>query len=109
MLVAPHVSPDQHRLPSLQPLPPREANGRILGYRLLWQRRGRPAVPACITSTLRCALQLPAAEEHVFLLSAHNAAGESPTTLLRVPAAGAEAGEPRCPPKQAGREASGWV
>ncbi|KYO42595.1 interleukin-6 receptor subunit beta-like [Alligator mississippiensis] len=76
----------------VQPLPPREANGRILGYRLLWQRRGRPAVPACITSALRCALQLPAAEEHVFLLSAHNAAGESPTTLLRVPAAGAEAG-----------------
>ncbi|XP_025052352.1 interleukin-6 receptor subunit beta-like [Alligator sinensis] len=87
---------DQHRLPPLQPLPPGEANGRILGYRLLWQRRGRPAVPACITSALRCALQLPAAEEHVFLLSAHNAAGESPTTLLRVPAAGAEA-EPLLP------------
>ncbi|XP_043391807.1 granulocyte colony-stimulating factor receptor isoform X3 [Chelonia mydas] len=79
-----------------KPLQPKEANGRILTYTLRWQRIGQPAVVACLTLSLQCALELPASEEHTFFLTASNSVGQSPATKLSIPAgqAPAEAIEP---------------
>ncbi|XP_074834492.1 granulocyte colony-stimulating factor receptor-like [Carettochelys insculpta] len=68
-----------------KPLQPKEANGRILSYHLRWQRKGKPAVLACNTPALQCALELPASEEHTFFLTATNTVGESPATKLSIP------------------------
>ncbi|XP_075758679.1 granulocyte colony-stimulating factor receptor-like isoform X2 [Pelodiscus sinensis] len=74
-----------------KPLKPQDANGRILTYRLRWQQRGQPAALERLTRSLHYTLELPASEEHTFLLTATNAAGESPATKLRLPAGPAQA------------------
>ncbi|XP_030396655.1 granulocyte colony-stimulating factor receptor-like [Gopherus evgoodei] len=74
-----------------QPLQPKEANSRILTYSLRWQRKGQPAVLACLTHSLQCALELPASEEHTFFLTASNSMGESPASKLSIPAVQAQA------------------
>ncbi|XP_043391805.1 granulocyte colony-stimulating factor receptor isoform X1 [Chelonia mydas] len=79
-----------------KPLQPKEANGRILTYTLRWQRIGQPAVVACLTLSLQCALELPASEEHTFFLTASNSVGQSPATKLSIPAGQAPA-VPRLP------------
>nr|XP_032659673.1 interleukin-6 receptor subunit beta-like [Chelonoidis abingdonii] len=73
------------------PLQPKEANGRILTYSLRWQRRGQPAVLACLTRSLQCALELLASEEHTFFVTASNSVGESPASKLSIPAVQAQA------------------
>ncbi|TFK06543.1 carbohydrate sulfotransferase 7 [Platysternon megacephalum] len=80
-----------------KPLQPKEANGRILTYSLRWQRRGQPAVLACLTRSLQCALELPASEEHTFFLTASNSVGESPASKLSIPAVQAQAVPPLLP------------
>ncbi|XP_044854846.1 interleukin-6 receptor subunit beta-like isoform X2 [Mauremys mutica] len=80
-----------------KPLQPKEANGRILTYSLRWQPRGQPAVLACLTRSLQCALELPASEEHTFFLTASNSVGESPASKLSIPAVQAQAVPPPLP------------
>ncbi|XP_026546788.1 interleukin-6 receptor subunit beta-like, partial [Notechis scutatus] len=69
-----------------KPLKPKEANGEILGYSLLSQRKGELTAPECITHHLRCRLLLPAGEEFTFFLTAKNTVGISPPTQLVIPA-----------------------
>ncbi|XP_026580110.1 granulocyte colony-stimulating factor receptor-like, partial [Pseudonaja textilis] len=69
-----------------KPLKPKEANGEILGYSLLSQRKGELTAPECITHHLRCRLVLPAGEEFAFYLTAKNRVGISPPTKLVIPA-----------------------
>ncbi|XP_067410770.1 granulocyte colony-stimulating factor receptor-like [Emydura macquarii macquarii] len=83
-----------------KPLQSKEASGRILTYSLRWQRRGQPAILACLTRSLQCALELPASEEHIFFLTASNAVGESPATKLSIPAEQAPAVQGRGGEKQ---------
>ncbi|NXB36305.1 CSF3R factor, partial [Eulacestoma nigropectus] len=59
----------------------REANGRVLGYRVTlspW-RRGRNAATICNTTHTQCNFSVPAGTRRVYL-SAYNAAGESAPT-----------------------------
>ncbi|XP_030089682.2 granulocyte colony-stimulating factor receptor isoform X2 [Serinus canaria] len=62
----------------------REANGRVLGYRvsLSPRRRGRDPPTICNTTHTQCNFSVPAATRRVYL-SAYNAAGESaPTEVI---------------------------
>lgn len=73
----------------LTPTPPartqaprqREANGRVLGYRVTLspRRRGRDAPTICNTTHTECSFSVPAGTRRVYL-SAYNAAGESAPT-----------------------------
>ncbi|NWH77685.1 CSF3R factor, partial [Piaya cayana] len=59
----------------------REANGRVLGYRVTLspRRRGRDPPTICNTTHTRCNFSAPAGTRRVYL-SAYNAAGESAAT-----------------------------
>ncbi|TRZ18005.1 hypothetical protein HGM15179_009093 [Zosterops borbonicus] len=59
----------------------REANGRVLGYRVTLspRRRGRDPPTICNTTHTQCSFSLPAGTRRVYL-SAYNAAGESAPT-----------------------------
>lgn len=59
----------------------REANGRVLGYRvtLSLRRRGRDPPTICNTTHTECSFSVPAGTRRVYL-SAYNAAGESAPT-----------------------------
>ncbi|NWV03416.1 CSF3R factor, partial [Ptilonorhynchus violaceus] len=59
----------------------REANGRVLGYRvtLSSRRRGRDPTTICNTTHTQCNFSVPAGTRRVYL-SAYNAAGESAAT-----------------------------
>lgn len=91
---APPVSPvgsTGHCLRDLAPSPvspvcaqaprQREANGRLLGYRVALgpRRRGREPPTVCNTSDTHCDFTAPAGTRRVYL-SAYNAAGESAAT-----------------------------
>ncbi|NXW90468.1 CSF3R factor, partial [Alopecoenas beccarii] len=59
----------------------REANGRVLGYRVTLspRRRGRDPPTVCNTTRTQCNFSVPAGTARVYL-SAYNAAGESAAT-----------------------------
>ncbi|NWU56330.1 CSF3R factor, partial [Dromas ardeola] len=59
----------------------REANGRVLGYRVTLspRRRGRDPPTVCNTTHIQCNFSVPAGTRRVYL-SAYNAAGESAAT-----------------------------
>lgn len=59
----------------------REANGRVLGYRVTLspRRRGRDPPTVCNTTRTQCNFSAPAGTTRVYL-SAYNAAGESAAT-----------------------------
>ncbi|XP_063212080.1 granulocyte colony-stimulating factor receptor isoform X2 [Chroicocephalus ridibundus] len=59
----------------------REANGRVLGYRVTLspRRRGRDPPTACNTTHTQCNFSVPAGTRRVYL-SVYNAAGESAAT-----------------------------
>ncbi|XP_067167488.1 granulocyte colony-stimulating factor receptor [Apteryx mantelli] len=61
--------------------PRREANGRLLGYRVALspRRRGREPPAVCDTTDTRCNFSAPAGARRVYL-TAYNAAGESAAT-----------------------------
>ncbi|XP_064381320.1 granulocyte colony-stimulating factor receptor [Dromaius novaehollandiae] len=61
--------------------PQREANGRLLGYRVALspRRRGWDPPAVCDTADTQCNFSAPAGTGRVYL-SAYNAAGESPAT-----------------------------
>ncbi|XP_029470070.1 granulocyte colony-stimulating factor receptor-like isoform X3 [Rhinatrema bivittatum] len=72
-----------------KPLEKKDANGKILGYRLISQRKGRRETGMtleCITDELQCALML-SEEEFTIFLTAYNSAGESPSAKIIIPAA----------------------
>nr|XP_033809634.1 granulocyte colony-stimulating factor receptor-like isoform X2 [Geotrypetes seraphini] len=72
-----------------KPLKKKEANGKILGYRLFSRMRGRKdtaTIQECITEALQYVLFLPE-EEYVIFLTAYNSAGESPSSKIIIPAA----------------------
>ncbi|NXN46565.1 CSF3R factor, partial [Rhinoptilus africanus] len=59
----------------------REANGRVLGYRVTLspRRKGRDPPTVCNTTHIQCNFSVPAGTRRVYL-SAYNAAGESAAT-----------------------------
>ncbi|XP_030075776.1 granulocyte colony-stimulating factor receptor-like [Microcaecilia unicolor] len=72
-----------------KPLKKKEANGKILGYRLFSQMKGRKETamtPECITEALQYVLVL-SEEQYVIFLTAYNSAGESPSAKIIIPAA----------------------
>ncbi|CAN8200669.1 unnamed protein product [Coccothraustes coccothraustes] len=86
----------------------REANGRVLGYRvsLSPRRRGRDPPTICNTTHTQCNFSVPAATRRVYL-SAYNAAGESaPTEVILLERTGQPLAGLRAVP---GGERSLWV
>ncbi|XP_068028897.1 granulocyte colony-stimulating factor receptor isoform X2 [Anomalospiza imberbis] len=86
----------------------REANGRVLGYRVTLspRRRGRDPPTICNTTHTQCNFSVPAATRRVYL-SAYNAAGESaPTEVILLERKGQPMAGLRAVP---GGERSLWV
>ncbi|NXA90230.1 CSF3R factor, partial [Melanocharis versteri] len=86
----------------------REANGRVLGYRvtLSGRRRGRDPPTICNTTHTQCNFSVPAGTRRVYL-SAYNAAGESaPTEVVLLERKGQPLAGLRAVP---GGERSLWV
>ncbi|NXM43056.1 CSF3R factor, partial [Gymnorhina tibicen] len=86
----------------------REANGRVLGYRVTLspQRRGRDPPTICNTTHTQCNFSVPARTRRVYL-SAYNAAGESaPTEVVLLERRGQPLAGLRAVP---GGERSLWV
>ncbi|NWT99003.1 CSF3R factor, partial [Urocynchramus pylzowi] len=86
----------------------REANGRVLGYRVTLspRRRGRDPPTVCNTTHTQCNFSVPAATSRVYL-SAYNAAGESaPTEVILLERKGQPLAGLRAVP---GGERSLWV
>ncbi|RLV96800.1 hypothetical protein DV515_00012412 [Chloebia gouldiae] len=86
----------------------REANGRVLGYRVTLspRRRGRDPPTICNTTHTQCNFSVPAATRRVYL-SAYNAAGESaPTEVILLERKGQPLAGLRAVP---GGERSLWV
>ncbi|NXT08648.1 CSF3R factor, partial [Prunella fulvescens] len=86
----------------------REANGRVLGYRVTLspRRRGRDPPSVCNTTHTQCNFSVPAATSRVYL-SAYNAAGEStPTEVILLERKGQPLAGLRAVP---GGEHSLWV
>ncbi|XP_066191543.1 granulocyte colony-stimulating factor receptor isoform X1 [Sylvia atricapilla] len=86
----------------------REANGRVLGYRVTLspRRRGRDPLTVCNTTHTHCSFSVPAGTRRVYL-SAYNAAGESaPTEVVLLERKGQPLAGLRAVP---GDEHSLWV
>ncbi|NWV88432.1 CSF3R factor, partial [Machaerirhynchus nigripectus] len=86
----------------------REANGRVLGYRVTLspRRRGRDPPTVCNTTHTQCNFSVPARTRRVYL-SAYNAAGESaPTEVVLLEGKGQPLAGLRAVP---GSERSLWV
>ncbi|NWZ72372.1 CSF3R factor, partial [Acrocephalus arundinaceus] len=86
----------------------REANGRVLGYRVTLspRRRGRDPPTVCNTTHTQCSFSVPAGTRRVYL-SAYNAAGESaPTEVMLLERKGQPLAGLRAEP---GGEHSLWV
>ncbi|NWW37910.1 CSF3R factor, partial [Panurus biarmicus] len=86
----------------------REANGRVLGYRITLspRRRGRDPPTICNTTHTQCSFSVPAGTRRVYL-SAYNAAGESaPTEVVLLEKKGQPLAGLRAVP---GDEHSLWV
>ncbi|NXI02834.1 CSF3R factor, partial [Pachycephala philippinensis] len=86
----------------------REANGRVLGYRVTLspRRRGRDPATVCNTTHTQCNFSVPAGTRRVYL-SAYNAAGESaPTEVILLERKGQPLAGLRAVP---GGERSLWV
>jgi len=85
----------------------REANGRVLGYRVTLspRRRGRDPPTVCNTTHTQCNFSAPAGTRRVYL-SAYNAAGESaPTEVVLLERKGE--GSANLPPSETSTEPPG--